>query len=286
MYQPSEADGKRPGVHRKCPLCGQDNRRLPCSRYSRVGWRLKHCRQCGLLYLENAPPVVALAGEYSWRMSSRIENERRLRSRPVSGRVRALWKRWRRQWLPHRKAEALIRRYVVAGNLLDVGCGRGSLFVRLPGPIVPHGIEIDPAVIELAEARAAERGGRVVHADALRGLSMMAATEMSGIVMHSFLEHEIEPLVVLRESQRVLRSDGAIIIKVPNFACWNRRWQGKEWPGFRFPDHVNYFTPPTLSRLVLQAGLTILRFAWHDKLPSSDNMWLVAGRQQVGKLRV
>jgi len=100
---------------------------------------------------------------------------------------------------------------------------------------------------------------------------------MKGIVMISFLEHDVQPLQVLIAARRVLQPDGVVILKVPNLDCWNRRLQGKGWPGFRFPDHVNYFTPETLSQLVSKADLKIVRFSWRDRLPTSDNMWLVAG---------
>lgn len=223
--------------------------------------------------------MESLANEHSWTASALTESQRRLESRPTSGRLRATWKQWRLHLLPRRKMEALINRYVAAGNLLDVGCGSGGHFPRLPAAIVPHGIEIDPDAIELATARAGERGGRVIQADALSGLQSLPTAEMKGIVMHSFLEHEVQPLEVLQDAKRVLLVDGALIIKVPNFACWNRRyWHGAEWPGFRYPDHVNYFTPSTLSQLVLKAGLRILQFTWRDRIPTNDNMWLVAGK--------
>jgi len=63
---------------------------------------------------------------------------------------------------------------------------------------------------------------------------------------------------------------------VPNYACWNRRLQGAGWPGFRFPEHVNYFTPTTIRQLIDRAGLQVARFNLLDRLPTSDNLWLVA----------
>jgi len=64
------------------------------------------------------------------------------------------------------------------------------------------------------------------------------------------------------------------VIKVPNYACVNRMMMGANWCGFRFPDHVNYFTPQSLSKMASLAGFkTVQRFS--DKLPTSDNMWAV-----------
>ena len=79
-------------------------------------------------------------------------------------------------------------------------------------------------------------------------------------------------------AQGVIAPDGVLIIKVPNYGSVNRRVFGRRWCGFRFPDHMNYFTPESLVRLCAECGLGVRAFSWLDRLPTSDNMWLVAGR--------
>lgn len=266
-------------AQRLCPLCSRDNRHEPPSRYSRDGWQLKQCSQCDFLYLENPPPVESLVDEHAWTASAFRESQRRADRRPLTGDLHVWWKQARSRWLPRRKLESLIASYVVAGHLLDVGCGAATHFTRYPPYLIPYGIEIDAKAVVVARPQAEEPGGRIIQADALNGLKSIASAEMQGIVMHSFLEHDVDAVEVLREAGRVLSDDGAIIIKVPNLACWNRRfWHGKQWPGFRFPDHVNYFTPTTLAQCIAKADLRIRRFAWRDRLPTSDNMWMVAGK--------
>ena len=104
----------------------------------------------------------------------------------------------------------------------------------------------------------------------------LEADEFDGVLMQSYLEHEINPLEVLRAVRRVLRPRGFGVIKVPNFECWNRHLRGPRWPGFRFPDHVNYFTPRTIRQVVTRADLLVARFNSLDRLPTSDNLWIVA----------
>ena len=55
----------------------------------------------------------------------------------------------------------------------------------------------------------------------------------------------------------------------------NRIFRGKKWCGFRLPDHVNYFTPTSLVGMSKAIGFHIAQFEWRDKLPTSDNMWIV-----------
>jgi 2-polyprenyl-3-methyl-5-hydroxy-6-metoxy-1,4-benzoquinol methylase len=97
--------------------------------------------------------------------------------------------------------------------------------------------------------------------------------------MTSYLEHEPNPRAVLAATAQVMKPGARLIVKVPNYASWNRTVRGARWCGFRFPDHVNYFTPELLVRLVRESGFEIVRFVWLDRWPTSDSMWLVAEKK-------
>jgi SAM-dependent methyltransferase len=176
------------------------------------------------------------------------------------------------------KGPSYIERYIQGRHVLDIGCGSGFVLKQLPARYIPYGIEIDAEAARRAERYAAGRGGYVVHCDALSGLARLSDQWIDGVLMQSFLEHENQPLPVLRHVRRVLRPGGRVIIKVPNLASWNRLVRQQRWCGFRFPDHVNYFTPDSLTRMVGTAGLDIARFGLLQRQPTSDNMWLVAER--------
>jgi hypothetical protein len=76
----------------------------------------------------------------------------------------------------------------------------------------------------------------------------------------------------------VLTDDGVIVLKVPNFSSLNRVLRSTKWCGFRFPDHVNYFTPETLRRLAEESGFRISRQGLLDCLPFSDTMYAVLAK--------
>jgi SAM-dependent methyltransferase len=264
-------------LHRACPACGRDNAGAPVLTPSVAPWALKACGRCGFVYLENAPVYAALEEHFAWEKTYQAERVRREREEPV-----LQWVGRRlidaRRLLPRRGLIPLTERFVPAGDVLDVGCSDGILLARLPPRYVPHGIEISAALARLAAAAVAPRGGSVIQASALDGLRQLAGGRFSGVWMHAFLEHELMPLDVLREAGRVLRPDGCLIVKVPNYASINRRVRGARWCGFRFPDHVNYFTPASLRDMARAAGLRVVRMSLSDRMPTSDNMWLVAGR--------
>lgn len=76
---------------------------------------------------------------------------------------------------------------------------------------------------------------------------------------------------LLASVHMVLRDDGIIFVRVPNYASLNRMVRGGQWCGFRYPDHVNYFTPYTLSRMAGDSGfhmdlLNALKIAIDDNI--------------------
>ncbi|MEM6412061.1 MAG: methyltransferase domain-containing protein, partial [Pseudomonadota bacterium] len=86
------------------------------------------------------------------------------------------------------------------------------------------------------------------------GLAQFEDGFFDGVIMRSYLEHEAHPRKVLEATYRALRPGGVIYVKVPNFATINRVVRGREWCGFRFPDHLNYFTINSLRTMADGVG--------------------------------
>ncbi len=240
-------------------------------------WPLRDCARCGFVYIDKAPVYDELVSDFSWHKTVVHRNSQRSRKHPL-----LIWlskrTRWRLHLFRRQSMESLLTRFVTAGNVVDVGCGKGAQLARLPAPFVPFGIEISQAEAAHAEDVARRRGGAVIVKPAIEGLETFPADFAAGIFMRSYLEHESNPLGVLEEVRRVLAPRGVAVIKVPNYGSLNRALLGSFWSGFRFPDHLNYFTPATLRAMCERAGLGVRRFRATDRLPLGDNMWLVAGK--------
>lgn len=267
---------------RNCPLCETDNRQETPHHLSTGPWRLKSCRSCSLVYLENPPDYSALEDEFAWEKSFQAENDRRAKREPVRYRLVRQGTRWL-GWTgrTRHKLPRLVDEFVAAGRILDIGCGDGKWLARLGETFDPYGIEISPGLVARARANLESRSGRIVQADAMTGLAHFPDGHFDGALMHAYLEHEMRPRQVLEETWRVLRPGGHLIVKVPNFASLLRRIRGSYWCGLRFPDHVTYFSPATLSELLARCGFEMARFHVRDRLPTSDNMWCVAVRQSA-----
>lgn len=270
----SERFGDLQIQERLCPACGTDNAGATPLDYSLDVWHVLQCRDCDFVYIDKAPVYEELKLNIAWEKNFEIEVERRKELRPLSYRASTLT-RWRMHMLPRKKMPDMVARYARPGHVLDVGCGEGNQMRGLDAAYHPNGIEISAELAKRAAAFFRDYGGDCVCAPALAGLQSLPDGHFSAVTMRSYLEHESQPLDVLREIYRVLDDGGVTIIKVPNYGSINRRVMGKKWCGFRYPDHQNYFTPKSLKDMAKRAGFTKLKKHWSFELPTSDNMYMV-----------
>ncbi len=229
-----------------------------------------------MVYLENPPGYDLLENELAWEKTFATEQTERRNRNSIAYSLGRAPKHIVNRLFRRNKLMRYIDRFVAPGPVLDVGCAGGHTFASLPDQYIPFGIEISSELSQRAQQQFAPRGGSVIQADAISGLQRLEAHQFTGIVMTSYLEHESHARPALLEARRVLQTGGRVILKVPNYSSWNRRMRGADWCGYRFPDHVNYFTPATLQKILKENGYTVVRFNLGDRLPTSDSMWLVA----------
>jgi SAM-dependent methyltransferase len=273
---------------RRCPLLERatDSRILP---EAPPPWILRECAESGFVWLENPPDYAAFREAFAWESTYENESERRRAAEPRLQQASSVLKRFRHRVLKRNKVQAMALGFLAGRRgeqlVVDVGCAWAhalAAIARTPPAgitVIPCGIEISTELARLAGEQLAPLGGRILHNNAIDGLAELAEDSADLIILSSFLEHEINPLPLLRTAGRKLRRDGALLIKVPNYASWNRRLRGAKWCGYRFPDHVNYFTPATLSAMLERAGLAVRRMNFFDRLPVSDSLYAVAGRR-------
>lgn len=257
---------------RACPLCASaDCSALPI--YSREPWRVVRCGGCGFVYLANPPGHEALEEDFAWEETSVTEKERRLKAAPVMYGLDYATRRLRAAFRPE-EAKKYVKWFGKGGNLLDIGCADGG---RVGPPFTPFGIELSTALAKAADRRMRAQGGYCLHAPGATGIWQFPADHFDGILMRSYLEHEEQPLQVLKGAHRALRPTGKVYVKVPNYGSLNRKVIGRNWCGFRHPDHVNYFTLSTLKAMAERAGFTT-RLLNGLNLAVDDNIHVLLAR--------
>ncbi len=250
---------------RACPQCGARHG-AAVERYSREPWRIVRCADCDFIYLENPPRTELLASEFAWEKLFEAERQRRKDESPklawVDGKTR-----WRLS-LTSPDEPKIFPKLFPAGRTLDIGCGRARWISKSH---VPYGIDISEERARVANERMSALGGYAIQAAAIDGLARFPDGYFTGVVMRSYLEHETDPKPVLREVVRVMTDDGSAFVRVPNYGSVNRWVMGRKWCGFRYPDHVNYFTLHSLRRMAEDCGLHF-RALNPVTLPFDDNI--------------
>jgi SAM-dependent methyltransferase len=245
---------------RLCPYC-EGTRATRIAPYSKDEWDVVACDTCGFVYLANPASYEALTEDLAWEKTYAEKAKT-----GGSSRFSALNRRLRRA-LGHKPGERGTRVWARAfgkGRVLDIGCGE---FLRPPEPMIPYGIELSTALHARIDPRMRARGGYCIQAPGAEGIWQFDANFFTGVIMSSYLEHEVEAIRVLKGAHRALVPGGKVFVRVPNFGSLNRRVMGARWCGFRYPDHVNYFTPTSLRALAAKAGFSM-------QIVNRVNLWL------------
>lgn len=143
-------------------------------------------------------------------------------------------------------------------NVLEVGCACGGTLMnikhRYPNSNL-YGIEIDEAASSVASMIADVR-----NYDAERGLMEYDDNFFDYIILADVLEHLYDPWKVLRNLKRFLKTDGKLLVSIPNlmhYTVINGLLEGSftyTEAGILDRTHVRFFTLHELKKMILQSG--------------------------------
>jgi SAM-dependent methyltransferase len=257
-------------------------------------WLVHQCLETRLVYLANPPLQERFKDEFAWEKTHAEESARRQHEEPWLYATSKVFKTIRQRWLKRDKLVAMIHQLVRSHlpgrvQLVDIGCSDGNLFQRLVARLPeekahclePIGIEISTELARRADQRLRLHDGFCIHGSGIDGLAKLPKASVQIVVLSCVLEHEIDPVPLLRACRERLTDEGSVVVKVPNYACLARQVRGRRWCGYRWPDHVNYFTPQSLAATASRAGLRVTRMTALDRSPLSDSLYAIfapAGR--------
>ncbi len=229
-----------------CGLCGgAEWRRLLDT--ERLDGPLVKCNDCGLVRV--LLPVTGGSGVS-------VEMER------LAGRARELSlidpmvedreSPWRTAMAGERLTD--LRRFVTQGRLIEIGSSRGDFLLAAGDYFEATGVEADLGAVRSARAR-----GVAIRDGDLAGAAFPDHSFDVAVLYHVF-EHLRHPHRELTEIARVLRPGGWLAIETPDIDTFWFRLLGPRWRQI-IPDHLFFFTPVTINRLLGECGFAVREVA-------------------------
>ncbi len=157
-------------------------------------------------------------------------------------------------------------------RLLDVGCALGFMLQEAKAAgWEPVGVETS----EFAAAYAAEQVGCPVHAGTLHKAAFSSAS-FDVVTLMDVIEHVPDSSELLSEIYRILRPGGVLFLVTPNFASLFVWLYGLKAYGVWPDQHVVYFQPSTIAKLLRKVGFARVITGSKDFYP--DNLRRLLGR--------
>jgi SAM-dependent methyltransferase len=142
-------------------------------------------------------------------------------------------------------------------KILDVGCASGYLLdlFRHDG-WAAVGVELSPAAVDFAR--------RTLDLQVLQGGFLEAPlppNEFDLVTMFHVIEHLPEPGAAVEKAYRLLRDKGILFLETPNWDGLGALVRGRHWSHYIPPEHLNYFGPGSLERLLRSNGFQHMQAA-------------------------
>ncbi|MEW6659539.1 MAG: methyltransferase domain-containing protein [Thermodesulfobacteriota bacterium] len=243
-------------IQRRCNVCqSEDYIEVFQQRFnSIVGFsdldyvqRLVICKNCGYTYTNPSPSPNEL-GKYYETLSNYENPLRQGQARRES------MNRWHMIY-------DMIAKHAAPGRVLDIGCatGNGLSVFKSKGWEV---LGLDPS------PRAAQIAWELYGVEVISGIfdtkHFINRGHFDLIIFSSVLEHLNYPDITIDEIKDIIAAGGLVFIEVPNLLC-----PAIPFGYFTF-EHLNYFTPTTLTTLMEMKGYSLEQIELLDTCKEND----------------
>ncbi len=124
------------------------------------------------------------------------------------------------------------KKVIMSANICDIGCGNGYFIneVRKCNPIKEHmqsyyGIDISCEAINKAKSKYAGINFRYMDATSLD----FKDNTMDVVFSYGVIEHIQQPVLALKQIQRVVKIDGLFLMMIPSLGCYRRDRTDEGW---------------------------------------------------------
>ena len=208
----------------------------------KLNHRLVACARCGLQYVSPRLRADAVLEGYTGGSDELFVSQARGREITFGKGLDLIQRAWKRR----------------PGRLLDVGTGGGSFpFIASKRGWQAEGCEPNRWLCDwaLENYNLPIRPGTVFEQSYPPG-------SFDVVTLWDVLEHTPDPKREVRETHRLLRENGLLVINYPDIGSWIARLMGRSWV-FLLDVHLYYFTRGTIRKLLEDAGFDVVLIRPH-----------------------
>lgn len=222
-----------------CPVCNNAEFQ---TLFSKADLDFVKCRGCGLVYINPQPSDDEINALYSkdyynpWGLERSYSRVAEMKIATFRARLTA------------------VEKFMAKGRVLDIGCATGFFLeaARERGWDV-FGVELSPFSSAIAQARFGnDRVFRGELAEAVYSEGFFDVVFMSDLI-----EHVKDLNGFMEELRRITKDKGIAAIATPNTESLSYKVMKRHWPHLKL-EHLYYFSPATIKRLLEEHGFRLL----------------------------
>lgn len=222
----------------KCPLCKSglflNSTEVIDHAVSKEPFIVCKCTSCDVLFTNPRPAAEQISKYYDFPEYYSHTDSTKSLTQFIYNKVRSI--------AIKRKIFLLTELKPKKGSLLDFGCGTAELIYQAKqNGWKVTGIEPNPKAKDQASIKLKDQ----IHPD-LDSLEKNDRFDL--ITMFHVLEHIHELRKTVKKILKHLKSNGYIIIAVPNPVSFDAEIYGKNWAGWDVPRHLYHFTPRSIEK--------------------------------------
>ena len=220
-----------------CPLCSSEAEQE--LRYDFDPFRVMRCGECGLDFLSPRITEEDILDFYQGQDYYAPSHARQGYDDYLD--LRVAWIKTFRRRLEN------VAVYKSEGRILDVGCGPGFFLeaAKEMGYTDLWGIDPSDYIVGVSREKFGEKILQgTIESDELKPESFDILTAFD------VFEHIYRPVAFLDRAHELLKEDGVIAFTTPNPKSFLARVFGKQWVSFKMPEHVFYWSPETVRKVM------------------------------------
>lgn len=220
-----------------CRVCNSKNHSFLFKKYN---YSIVKCLNCGLVFTNFNPPENFFDKFYSQSYFQKGDQKRGYKD--YQGEEIALKETF--------KKRIDLLNLPSTGKVLDVGCAYGYFLNTIDSNWHKFGVEVSTHASKIAKKQNPK--GKIIN-DVLKK-NQFKSHQFDLISLWDVIEHLEDPKQTIKLSHSFLKKDGLLAITTGDVSSFFAKLQGSNWHLFNPPQHLSYFSPSTIRKLLKESG--------------------------------